>query len=201
MFDLFFFLVITISAIIHEYYHAWAAEMNGDSTAKDLGRLTLNPLAHIDLFGTIIMPLLFLFASGGRMLFAYAKPVPINPANFKNHKFGIISTALAGPFSNLCLAVVVGLIIRLLPVSEMTSFLAIVVYANLLLAIFNLVPIPPLDGSHLLLSFLSKKQEGIKYFLMTQGPVLLFIFILFGFQLIQPIIRSLFEFIVGFPLS
>jgi Zn-dependent protease len=139
--------------ILHEVAHGYTAFLLGDPTAKRAGRLTLNPLKHIDPFGTILLPLLLLFSSGGKFFFGYAKPVPFNPRYFKDERMGMLLTGIAGPATNIVLAIVFGLTLRLFPLAgpawvgtafELVYFFA---YANLALAFFNLVPIPPLDGS------------------------------------------------------
>jgi len=189
---LFFFLIIVPSSIFHEYAHAWAANELGDPTAKYAGRLSLNPKVHIDKWGTIFMPLILLFLTGGRFLFAYAKPVPYNPYNLKNQKWGPALVAIAGPLSNLLLAFSFGLLIKFVPFSyEILSFIYLIVYANVLLAIFNLVPIPPLDGSKILYAVLPDSMWQIKQFLQQYSFVILLFFIFFGFELIIPIIDFL----------
>lgn len=188
---IFFFVVLIPSAIIHEYVHGWMADQLGDPTARYAGRLTLDPRVHIDKWGTILMPLILFFITGGRFLFAYAKPVPYNPYNLKNQKWGPAFVALAGPLSNLLLALVFGFLVRYLPVSGITVFLSVIVYANVLLAIFNLVPIPPLDGSKVLYAILPDSQYQLKVVLERYGFYILLFFIFFGFQWIQPIISYL----------
>lgn len=194
---LFFFIIIIPSAIIHEYAHGWMADQLGDPTARYAGRLTMNPRAHIDKWGTILMPLFLFFLTAGRFLFAYAKPVPFNPYNLKNQKWGPVWVALAGPCSNLLLAFVFGLLVRYLPLSNLTIFLSIIVYANVLLAIFNLVPIPPLDGSKLLYALLPDSQYQLKIALERYGFVILLAFIFFGFQFITPIIVFFYHLCTG----
>lgn len=194
---LFFLVVIIPSAIIHEYAHGWMADQLGDPTARYAGRLTLDPRAHIDKWGTILMPLFLFFLTAGRFLFAYAKPVPFNPYNLKNQKWGPVWVALAGPGSNLLLAFVFGLVIRYLPLSNLTAFLSIIVYANVLLAIFNLVPIPPLDGSKLLYALLPDSQHQLKITLERYGFVILLAFIFFGFQFITPVIVFFYQLFTG----
>ena len=198
--SLFFLVIIIFSAIIHEYCHAWTADYLGDPTAKNAGRLTLNPLAHLDFFGTILMPIFLLYVSKGSFLFAYAKPVPFNPYNLKNQKLGPSLVALAGPFSNFLVALIFGLMIRFLTLGVLGDVLSIVVYANLLLAIFNLIPIPPLDGSHILMALLPEKAREAKMFLMLYGPFILLMFIFFGFRIIQPFIFWFYQIISGSPL-
>lgn len=188
---LFFFLVIMPSSIIHEYAHGWMADQLGDPTARYAGRLSMNPKVHIDKWGTIFMPLILFFMTGGRFLFAYAKPVPYNPYNLKNQKTGPVWVALAGPVANLILALLFGITLQLLPFSNISQFLYIIVYANVLLAVFNLVPIPPLDGSKLLYALLPDSQHQVKVALERYSFVILLAFIFFGFQFIRPIIYFL----------
>jgi len=196
---LFFFFVIIPSAIIHEYAHAWAADQLGDPTAKQAGRLTLNPLAHIDIWGTILMPILLFLLSGGKFLFAYAKPVPFNPYNLRNQKHDSGLVALAGPLANLIIALIFGLIIRFSATTSLISLFCIIVYANILLAIFNLLPIPPLDGSRILFAFLPSRFRHYEIVMQRYGFFILFLFIFFGFQIIFPIIFSIYKLIVGQP--
>jgi Zn-dependent protease len=195
---IFYFLIIVPSAIIHEYAHGWVADMLGDPTARYAGRLTVNPVAHIDLWGTILMPILLSIATGGRFLFAYAKPVPYNPYNLKNQKWGPVLVAIAGPAANLLLAVMFALFIRLLPGSSLNSVLAVIVYANVMLTVFNLVPIPPLDGSKILYALLPNSAYEIKNFLDKYGYIILLFFVFFLFELISPLISGLFRLLVGF---
>lgn len=194
---IFYFLVIIPSAIIHEYAHGLAADMLGDPTARYAGRLTINPIVHIDPFGTILMPILLSIASGGSFMFAYAKPVPYNPYNLKNQKWGPSIVALAGPMANLLLAVAFAILIRLMPGSNLVPVLATIVYANVMLTIFNLVPIPPLDGSKILYALLPNSAYKIKEFLDRYGFVILLFFVFFLFQLIAPLINGLFRLLVG----
>ena len=197
---LFYFLIIVPSAIIHEYAHGLMADKLGDPTARYAGRLTLNPKAHIDIWGTILMPVLLSVLSAGKFLFAYAKPVPYNPYNLRNQKWGPALVALAGPMSNLLLAFAFALVIRLTPISALTEFLLIIVYANILLMVFNLVPIPPLDGSKVLYAFLPPGNERIVHFLERNSFVILLIFILFLFDFIFPLINLIVNLLVGFNL-
>lgn len=186
---IFFVLVIIVSAIIHEYAHGWMANQLGDPTARLAGRLTLNPKAHLDLFGSIILPIL-LIPTG--LLFAYAKPVPYNPYNLRDQKWGAVWVAIAGPVSNLCLAFVFGVALQLMPItSPMIPFLFTIVYANVLLAVFNMVPIPPLDGSKLLLAVLPHSAYQVRMMLERYGFVLLLLFIFVGFQYLRPIIQAI----------
>lgn len=194
---LLFFIIVIPSAIIHEYFHGWTADQLGDPTAKHLGRLTLNPLAHIDMWGTVLMPVLLLLLSGGSFVFAYAKPVPYNPYNLRNQKWGPALVALAGPFANLLVAVVFGLLVRFYPLSSFSLVLSIIVYINILLAIFNLIPIPPLDGSKVLYAVLPNHLAMKLADLERYGLIIVLIFIIFAFHIITPIISALFRVIVG----
>jgi Zn-dependent protease len=154
------FALIFPAIILHEVAHGYVAYLLGDPTAKNMGRLTLNPLKHIDPFGTIILPLVLLISSGGAFFFGYAKPVPFNPRNFKDERTGMLLTGIAGPATNVALAVVIGLATRLFPetgpawMGAVADGVVYFAFANLVLAFFNLVPIPPLDGSRVLQWFL-----------------------------------------------
>lgn len=196
---IFSLLVILFSAIIHEYMHGWMADRLGDRTAKDAGRLTLNPVAHIDLWGSIIMPALIYFGTYGNMIFGYAKPVPFNPYNLRDQKYGSAKVAIAGPMANLITAIFFGLILRFYPLNNdlLTTYLAVVVQINLVLMIFNLVPIPPLDGSKVVMAFLPLRWQHKYAELERYGFLLVLLFIMFGFSLITPVIYYLFNVIVG----
>lgn len=169
-------LAFLIALTFHEFMHAWTANYLGDPTAKAMGRVSLNPIAHIDFFGTVVLPLMLAFF--GAPVFGYAKPVQINPNNFKNYRAGEILTALAGPLANLVLVLVFATFYRLLPEGRdlFSYFVLQVVVVNIVLMVFNLIPIPPLDGSKLLYGFLS--FESMRK-LEIYGPYLLLPFIFF----------------------
>lgn len=173
------------------------ADRLGDPTARYAGRLTLNPKSHIDPMGTIFLPLALFFATAGNFLFAYAKPVPYNPYNLKDQRWGPVWVGLAGPAVNFLLAIVFGVLVQFLGVSPLSSFLSIIVYANVLLGVFNLVPIPPLDGSKVLLAVIPDSLWQIKQALQQYGIVLLVAFVLFGFKIISPIIAYVTFFLTG----
>jgi len=156
-------LVVTIiSIILHEMAHGYAANALGDPTARLQGRLSGNPLVHIDPLGSIIIPALLFFSNSG-ILFGWAKPVPYNPYNFSNQKWGEALVAAAGPATNILLALIFALIFRFADSLEVSStFLYIMesaVHINILLAIFNMIPIPPLDGSKILVAILPFKLQ------------------------------------------
>ena len=202
---IFSLVVLIFSVIIHELAHGYVAYSLGDPTAKYEGRLTLNPLKHLDPFGSIILPLL-LFIAGSPVLFGWAKPVPINPYNFKYQKYGEIKVSIAGPLSNLSLAVFFGLIMRFLPQNLLTANPGIaiaftyIVAINIWLAIFNLIPIPPLDGSWVLFSFMPAGMENAKRFLKQYGIVILIFLILFMGWLWSDITGFIFNLITGHVL-
>jgi Zn-dependent protease len=194
---LFFFLVIIPSAIFHEYMHGWAANQMGDPTAKYAGRLTLDPRAHVDPFGTLLMPAVLFLISGGSFLFAYAKPVPFNPYNLKNQKWGPALVGIAGPAANFLLAFVFGIALQLFPDTSISPIFGIIVYANVLLAVFNLVPIPPLDGSKILFAVLPDSMWQVRQALEKYGFFILLFFIFFMFQFLFPIIIFFYNIFTG----
>ena len=178
--------------------HGWVADRLGDPTARYAGRLTLDPRPHIDPMGTLIMPLALFFLSGGSFMFAYAKPVPYNPYNLRGGKWGPTYVAVAGPLANFFLAFVFGLAIQFIPLSAaMVGFLSIIVYANVLLGVFNLVPIPPLDGSKVLFALLPDSMVNVRVALEKYGFMILLIFVFFFFRLISPIIQTLYLYFTG----
>jgi len=193
-----FIAVLIISVIVHEVSHGFMANYLGDPTARLQGRLTMNPVPHIDPVGSIIVPGL-LALSGTGVIFGWAKPVPYNPHNL-NSRYGDALVAAAGPASNLVLAVLAAVIFRLAPVaaSDPTGlFLVSVVLINIVLMVFNLVPIPPLDGSKILFEFLPAKLDYIRQNLEQYGFVILLFFIFFAIELITPIITGLLRILVG----
>ncbi len=184
---------LIVGVIIHEYMHGYVAYRMGDTTAKRAGRLTLDPLAHIDPFGTLILPgMLFLLSimGYGTFVIGYAKPVPINPFLFRKPR-GIIWVSLAGPLSNLSLAVVFFGLLRLLVIFEGGAVLDRVVltclfiaYINVVLCVFNLIPIPPLDGSRMLGYYLRGEAKRAYQSLEPYGFIIIIVLVMFfGFIL------------------
>ena len=201
-------IIFLFSVVIHEVAHGSVANFLGDPTAKYAGRLTLNPLKHLDPFGSIILPgilILMSMVSGFGIIFGWAKPVPINPYNFRDQKYGSAKVAIAGPAANISLALVFGLLLRFLPFGagqfsqSLILVFGYVVWVNLLLAIFNLLPIPPLDGSHILFAFLPASMESTKIILSQYGFFILIFIIFFLLGWIIPFINWLFYLIVGVP--
>jgi Zn-dependent protease len=198
---------LIMSAVVHEYAHGWMAYRLGDDTAKKLGRLTLNPIRHMELFGSVLLPLLLVF-SGSGFLIAWAKPVPFNPYLLLDKKYGSLKVAIAGPTSNAILAVIFGLLVRFLPLdyllkhdltvamlsnrealmpllngSMLNSIFVLAVlfcFINLILMVFNLIPIPPLDGSKVLYPFLPTAAKRAFQKFEHYGLWILIFFIVFG---------------------
>lgn len=195
---LFLYIIIILSAIVHEYAHGWAALRQGDPTAKYAGRLTLNPLAHIDTWGTVLMPLFILFITQGRGFFGYAKPVPINPYNFKNQRSGMIWVSIAGVGANFVIAIILGLAVRFFPNFPLAGFLGGIAYINIWLGLFNLLPFPPLDGSKLVIALAdinTSRYSRVIEFLSQPIGIIIAIFVAMTFL---PYLSSfIFRLIVG----
>lgn len=196
-------IILMFTIMVHEVSHGTMAYFLGDSTAKDAGRLTLNPAKHFELWGSFVLPLLLFFVSAGRLMFGWAKPVPFNPLNLKKPKRDTGLIGLAGPASNFLVALVFGIFIRLIvhfqviSLARVIPFFDLIVQINLMLGVFNLVPIPPLDGSKILFSLLPRSAGRFILFLEQYGMIFLFAFIFFGFQYLTPIISWLRLWIIG----
>ena len=203
---------LIFAIVLHEVAHGWVADKLGDHTARSMGRLTLNPISHIDLFGTIILPILCIMMKGP--IFGYAKPVPINPYNFKNPRKGMALSSLAGPGINVAMALAFSFLLRVImpaiegfapkqawewfavPVSLMFGYGVLI---NVVLAVLNMIPIPPLDGSRVVDWLLPDKQADAYYRLERYG--LLIILALFGLgilgRVISPIIQPILSILLG----
>lgn len=173
--------VIIFSLTVHEFFHAWTANRRGDPTAKDMGRMTLNPLAHLDVFGTLM-----LFMSNFR--FGWAKPVPVNPYNLRNYRRDNLWISAAGPLSNLGLALIAGIIFRIMSgmgligqYEAVDTVLFLFLIINTSLAFFNLLPLYPLDGSHIFRSLLPEEYTPMLDQIYRVSPMLLIFLILSGF--------------------
>jgi len=196
---IFTLIILLFSIIIHEVAHGATAFYLGDPTAKYEGRLSLNPLKHLDPIGSLLVPLfLFLLTWGRGPIVGWAKPVPINPYNFKDQKWGRLKVSLAGPAANFLVATVFGLLIRFLPLNNsFSNFLSIIVFYNFFWGLFNLVPIPPLDGSHILFSLLPDRFSRIKLIISQYRTPLLVFFIIFYLDWLFSLAITLYSLLVG----
>lgn len=204
---IFYIIVLIMSIVVHEVAHGLAAERQGDTTARYAGRLTLNPLAHIDLVGSILLPLLLVVTHAG-FIIGWAKPVPYNERNLRDKKWGTIAVASAGIIANLCLAIIFGVAIRFSALfggsaQAFESIASTIVLVNLLLALFNLIPIPPLDGSKIVFSLLPEDSRTAAFRARVEylALPLLLVFIIFLWPSIVPAIGYLFTFLTGIPVS
>ena len=192
-------VVLLFSIVVHEVAHGYVALLNGDPTARMLGRITLNPVPHIDPVGTIILPLLLLLSQAG-IIFGWAKPVPVNPLNYRNYRWGEFAVSAAGPVSNLVLAAIFSIMLRMgLANPGLMQLAYFGVSINIFLALFNLVPIPPLDGSHILALFLPRELARLYDHLQPVGFILILILFYTGIlgAIIMPIYRQIAMIMLG----
>ncbi len=200
-------VILIFLVIIHEVSHGLMAYRLGDTTAKDMGRLTLNPLKHLEFFGSFLVPLLFIIMRSPFIL-GWAKPVPFNPFNLKNPKRDGALIAAAGPVSNFLIAIIFGIIVRIMAVfpavtlspilANVFMLLNLVVFISILLGVFNLIPIPPFDGSRILFAFLSDKAARFWLQLEQYGTLLVIILLFAGlFSFIYPVSVLFYRLIVG----
>lgn len=195
-------IILIISAIAHEMAHGYAADALGDPTPRLQGRLSVNPLRHLDPVGSFLLPLLT-YNIGG-FIFGWAKPVQFNPYNLKHPKRDEMIIAIAGPLSNACIAIIFGVMVRFnevlqLPIT-MVTLASLVVIINLSLMVFNLVPIPPLDGSKLLLNSIPDRYYAFKEGLVRHSLIMFVIFVIGASQVITPLIHTLFTIITGYVI-
>jgi Zn-dependent protease len=201
-----YIVILLFSVIFHEVAHGLMAERLGDPTARLAGRLTLNPIPHIDPFGSILLPAVLLLVHSP-FIFGAAKPVPVNYQNLRNFKRDMILVALAGPATNFALAIVAGLVLRFYPGISTTgqTLIAEVVLLNLVLGVFNLIPVPPLDGSKVLASLLGFIDRNLMYWILELerfGFILILILLVSGIftTVLIPIVSALSRLIVGTSL-
>lgn len=192
---LYIFIVIIFSAVLHEYAHGWMAYRLGDDTAKQAGRLTINPIAHIDPIGTLLLPLTLLFTTG--VFIGWAKPVPYNPYQLSDKRRGNLKVAVAGPITNIIIAIALGILVRFAPMAGLNpvfvEFCSLAVYVNIFLALFNLIPIPPLDGSKIIMDLFPQVFRNIAGI----GIVGILLALMAAMYILPPIARVVFTAITG----
>jgi Zn-dependent protease len=193
--------ILIFSIVVHEVSHGYAASYLGDQTARYQGRLTLNPLKHLDFTGSFLVPLIS-YTLGG-FIIGWAKPVPYNPFNLRPGRWSEAIVAGAGPLSNITIALIFGLVLRFTKTSASLSvieILTVIVFINLALTLFNLIPVPPLDGSKLLFALVPQKMFQIRAFFERYGLVLLIFIVFFLWRLVLPLVIALFHLITGLAI-
>lgn len=192
-------IILLFSVVAHEVSHGYMAQYLGDPTARLAGRLTLNPLPHIDPMGSIIIPIITAILPGG-FIFGWAKPVPYNPHNLRDKKWGDTKVALAGPFTNFGIALVFALLLRFggdVFSDSMRTLMDSIVFINIILAVFNLIPIPPLDGSKVLLNALPFRYRYVGDYLERYALVFILFFAFFLWQFFLPLVYMIYALFVG----
>lgn len=196
----FYILILVLSVIAHEISHGYMAQHLGDPTARLAGRLTWNPLKHLDPMGSFVIPLSLYLLTAGKFVIGWAKPVPYNPYNLRDQKWGDAKVALAGPMTNIAIALVFGFAIRFAGEffsGPVLSIMHTIVFVNVLLAIFNLIPIPPLDGSKVLMNALPLRQRYLVDYLERYSLFFIVFFVLVLWQFFLPLVEFVFDLIVG----
>ncbi len=201
--SVFYIVILIFSIVIHEVAHGYVAYRFGDTTARDQGRLTLNPLSHLEWFGSVILPAI-LILSGTGFVFGWAKPVPYNPFRLRNERWGTLAVVAAGIVVNLFVAIFFGMLMRVLLLNGIIdtgastyAILKVIIFLNIVLAFFNIMPVPPLDGSKILFSLLGQKFKKYELFMERYSIVILLFFVVFVWQFVAPVLFKLFSVITG----
>lgn len=203
----FYIIVLIMSVVVHEVAHGYVALYLGDQTAKRMGRLTLNPIKHLDPIGSVLIPAALILSHAGFVL-GWARPVPYVEANLRDKKWGTLKVSIAGALSNFAIAIIFGILLRLFAFSNSVTpaivFIAsTIIIVNIFLGIFNLIPIPPLDGSKVLFALLPHTQSSINFqrFFTKYSIFFLFFFIFFLWQFILPVVYFIYFVLTGHSLS
>lgn len=208
---IFYVIVLIMSVVVHEFSHGYVAYLFGDNTARLSGRLTLNPIKHLDPVGSVILPLA-LILMGTNFIIGWARPVPYNPNNLSHGNLAKFFVSIAGILSNLLIAIIFALVIRVGPsllgiplfsvsgLSPLYMISSIIVFTNLILAIFNLMPIPPLDGSKILFSVIPARYRYVENFMEQWGIFLLVLFIITIWKYIAPLVSIIFHLLTGLSM-
>lgn len=200
--DIFTVIIVVFSVVAHEISHGYMAQFLGDPTARLAGRLSVNPLKHVDPVGSLLVPFVMSLAPGGFIL-GWAKPVPYNPYNLRDQKWGDSKVALAGPLTNLGIAVFFSILVRVFGTfftDPVQQIIYLIIGINIVLAIFNLVPIPPLDGSKVLLNSLPLRYRYIGDYLERYSLFIILFFIVFLWRFLVPLAAVVSKLLIGFSL-
>jgi Zn-dependent protease len=203
--SLFYFLILIFSIMVHEVAHGIAAEHEGDPTARLLGRITLNPIKHIDWFGSIILPLILVISHAGFVV-GWAKPVPYNPNNVRHGNKSVARIAIAGILVNLVIAIAFGILIRVLVYFNygalpLLSISSLIVLVNLVLAFFNSIPLSPLDGFTFFKAIFGGRMTPFLSFMERYSLPILVVFLIFGWNVVSPVIYLLYGLLTGIPIG